>query len=174
MTRSRRGPAPVVRAAGRGLVAAMAMTGVRTITSNLGLVEESPPRKIVEQHGPHLVRRLPEQYREAATEVAHWCYGTGGGLMYGLLPAVVRRHPTSGPVYGLAIWIAFELGIAPLLGIQHSQRRVLGRVVLFLDHVLYGVVVGGRLAPEPEITEAAVGGSGRPAAQPARLLPRAR
>jgi hypothetical protein len=153
MGRQRRGPLPVLRAAGRGLVAAMAMSGTRSVTANLGLMEQPPPRKIVERHGPRPLQRLPESYVEAATEVFHWAYGTGGGLVFGLLPTKVRQHPLTGPAFGLVVWLGFELGIGPALGVEHRQRRVMGRVMLGLDHVLYGVVVAGRLAPEPEVLE---------------------
>ena len=68
-----------------------------------------------------------------------------------MLPTRFRRHGTAGPAYGLAIWLAFELGIAPLLHVQYAvERQVVGRLVLALDHVLYGVVVAGQLAPEPQ------------------------
>ncbi|MFE4850815.1 hypothetical protein, partial [Streptomyces sp. NPDC056689] len=67
-------------------------------------------------------------------------------------PERVRRFPGAGAAYGLAIWLGFELGIGPMLGIQRAKHReVLWRVVVALDHVLYGVVVAGRLAPEPSI-----------------------
>jgi hypothetical protein len=153
MNTAKHGSAPIMRATGRGLVGAMAMSGVRAITSNLELMEETPPRKIIEHHGPRLLRRLPEKYLQAATEAVHWMYGSGGGLVFGLLPGSVRQHPMTGPVYGVGVWMAFEVGIAPALGVRHKQRRVLGRTMLFLDHLLYGVVVAGRLAPEPEITD---------------------
>ena len=46
----------------------------------------------------------------------------------------------------------FEAGIAPLLGVQHTQQSsTVGRAVVGLDHALYGIVVSGRLAPEPEL-----------------------
>ncbi|TQM37786.1 hypothetical protein FB388_5005 [Pseudonocardia cypriaca] len=127
----------------------MAMTGLRTVTAAVGRREQSPPEAIVEEKAPALVRRLPERTRGAVIEAAHWTYGTGGGLVFGLLPPEVRRHPAAGPAYGLAIWLAFELGIAPVLGVRHVRdRRVLWRALLALDHVLYGVVVAGQLAPE--------------------------
>jgi len=48
------------------------------------------------------------------------------------------------------IWLGFEAGIAPLLKIEQVKKRpVLWRTAVALDHVLYGVVVAGRLAPEP-------------------------
>jgi hypothetical protein len=140
------------RAGARGLVGAMAMTGLRTVTAAAGPREASPPEAIVEDRAPEMIRRLPERPRHAVIEAVHWTYGAAGGLVFGLLPADVRRRPAAGPVYGLLIWLAFELGIAPVLGVRHARhRRVLWRVMVALDHILYGVVVGGRLAPEPSV-----------------------
>lgn len=128
------------------------MTGLRTVTAAVGSHEESPPEAIVEERAPELLRRLPERSRHAVIEAAHWSYGAGGGVVFGLLPSRIRRHPAAGPVYGLAIWLVFELGIAPVLGVRHArQRPVLWRVMVALDHLLYGVVVGGRLAPERSV-----------------------
>lgn len=139
----------IVRAGARGLVAAMAMTGVRTVTAAVGPHEQSPPEAIVEKHAPFF-HRLPVRHREAVTELAHWAYGAAGGAAYGLLPAGVRGHPAGGPLYGLAVWLGFEMGIAPVLGVRHVHERGFAwRAVVALDHVLYGVVVAGRLAPEP-------------------------
>lgn len=142
----------IARAGARGLAAAMAMTGVRTVTGNAGLMEQSPPEAIVERHAPPPIQRLAEEHRTAITELAHWSYGAVGGVMFGLLPPYVRAHPLTGPLFGLTVWVSFEAGIAPLLGVQHTkQRRALGRAMVALDHALYGVIVSGRLAPEPEV-----------------------
>lgn len=150
------------RAGTRGLVGAMAMTGLRTVTAAVGRRDESPPEAIVEARAPAVVGRLPERPRHAVIEVLHWTYGAGGGVVFGLLPARIRRHQAAGPIYGLVIWLAFELGIAPLLGIHHArQRRVLWRLMVALDHLLYGVVVEGRLAPEPPVPVSRAGGRSR-------------
>lgn len=139
----------LVRAAARGLVAAMAMTGVRTVTAAVGGHDKSPPEAIVEKHAPERVRRMPRRRREAVTEVVHWLYGAAGGAVFGLLPRRVRTHRAAGPVYGLSIWLAFELGIAPLLGVRHARERpALWRAVVAADHILYGIVVAGWAAPE--------------------------
>lgn len=139
----------IVRAGARGLVASMAMTGARTATAAMGPHEKSPPEAIVEKHLPP-VRRLPERHREAVTELAHWTYGTAGGAVYGMLPERIRAHRASGPVYGLVFWLGFEIGIGPLLRVKHTyERGIAWRIVLALDHVLYGLVVAGRFAPEP-------------------------
>jgi hypothetical protein len=125
------------------------MSGVRSLTSNLDLLDAPPPEQIVTRHAPERVQRLDEEHREALTEVVHWIYGAGGGLVFGLLPRPVRAHAAAGPVYGVLVWVAFELSLAPLLDVQPGRRKVLGRVMLVIDHLLYGVVVGGLLAPEP-------------------------
>lgn len=143
------------RAGARGLVAAMAMTGLRQLTENVGLLEESPPKAIVEQHAPEPIHRLMDEHRAAVTELAHWAYGMGGGVAYSVLPDRIRAHPLTGPAYGLAVWLSFELGVAPLLGMPHARsRRPVSRLVLALDHVLYGVVVSARLAPDPQVIRA--------------------
>jgi hypothetical protein len=69
--------------------------------------------------------------------------------VFAVLPRALRKHPLSGPAYGLAIWLGFELGLGPLLGLQHARSpRPVSRAFLALDHVVYGVVVAGHLAPE--------------------------
>lgn len=149
----------VTRAGARGLVAAMAMTGTRTVAAGVAPGKRTPPAAIVEEHAPGLFSRLDEHHREAATELLHWAYGTGGGMAFGLLPARLRRFPGTGAAYGLAFWLAFEWGIAPVLGIeQEKERKAVWRVAIALDHVLYGVVVAGRLAPDPSVSAAQVSG----------------
>jgi hypothetical protein len=56
----------------------------------------------------------------------------------------VRRRRWAGPVYGLVVWLGFELGIAPVLGLSQAKRvRVADRVALAADHLLYGLVLSG-------------------------------
>jgi uncharacterized membrane protein YagU involved in acid resistance len=128
----------------------MAMTGLRTLTGNIGLVNESPPEAIIEKHAPEPVQQLAVEHRVAFTEVAHWSYGTLGGVVFGSLPMRMRAQPWSGPAYGLFIWLMFEAVIAPVLGVRPARRRLRGRLLVALDHVVYGIVVAGKLAPEPE------------------------
>ena len=126
----------------------MAMTGLRTVTTGLGVLEQTPPDAVVREGETELGRQLPAGRRAAVVELAHWAYGAAAGAAFGLLPARVRSSDASGPLYGLAIWLGFELAIAPSLRVDHAARhRVAGRVALALDHVLYGVVVAGGPAP---------------------------
>ena len=137
----------VLRAAGRGVVGAMAMTGMRVVTTELGLVEQTPPDAVGRQRvrGVRaLLRRAPRRQRRGLVEVAHWAFGAGGGAAFGALPDAVRRRPWAGPVYGLVLWLGFELGIAPVLGLSQATRlRPVDRLALAADHLLYGLVLSG-------------------------------
>jgi hypothetical protein len=131
----------VVHAAARGVVAAMAMSGLRKVTGGLGLLDESPPEAIAERHAGGLLARLHVD-RAVAIELAHWTYGAVGGALFGALPGVVRRHAWSGPAYGVASWLFYEAALAPLLGLaETTPKTVGGRLALAAAHVLYGTVV---------------------------------
>jgi hypothetical protein len=144
----------VAHAAGRGAVAAMAMTGMRTFTAGVGIVEQAPPSAILKQKARGVLRLVPRKKRRAAIELFHWSYGAGGGAAFALLPDEIRRRRWSGPLYGLAIWLSFELGIAPALGLRQTKRlRLLDRAGLAADHVLYGLVLSEMRARPQETPE---------------------
>jgi hypothetical protein len=135
-------PLEVVHAGARGAIAAMAMTGMRTLTGDLGLVERPPPHAIIRQKAAGLLRRVPRRRRRSAIELAHWGYGAVGGMAFALLPEPLRRQPWAGPVYGLTLWLGFEAGLAPALGLEQAGKwRPTERVVLAADHLLYGLVL---------------------------------
>jgi len=141
----------VLSGAARGTVGAMAMTGMRVITTELGLVEQTPPQAVGRQRARGvraLLRRAPRKQRRGLIEAAHWAFGAGGGAAFGALPRAVRRRPWAGPVYGLVVWLGFELGIAPALGLSQAKRvRVIDRLALAADHLLYGVVLSATRPP---------------------------
>ena len=137
----------MLHGAARGAVGAMAMTGMRVLTTELGLVEQTPPQAVGRQpaRGARaLLRRAPRKQRRGLIEVAHWAFGAGGGAAFGALPGAIRRRPWAGPAYGLVVWLGFELGIAPVLGLSQAKRpRVVDRSALAADHLLYGLVLSG-------------------------------
>jgi hypothetical protein len=141
--RESRGRASEVAHAGvRGAIAAMAMTGMRTFTVHIGIVEETPPEAIVKQKARGLIRRVPRDRRPAAIELAHWSYGAAGGAAFGLLPDRIRLTPWAGPAYGLLVWIGFEAGIAPALGLKQARKlRLAERLAFAADHLLYGLIL---------------------------------
>jgi len=134
----------VSRGAVRGVIGAMAMTGMRRVTTGLGLLEEAPPSTMA-KGAPifaRLVRHVRPQRRAELAEVMHWAYGGVGGAIFGRF--VRLRRPWVGPAYGLALWGVYELGVVPVLGLEHARERtVVSRVFVALDHVLYGAVVAG-------------------------------
>ncbi len=125
------------------------MTGLRALTVGLGLVKQPPPQAIIRQRARGLLRIVPRRRRRAVIELAHLSVGAAGGVSFGLLPESVRRRRGVGPLYGLGIWMSYEMGIAPLLGLRHARRpRVAERAALAADHLLYGLILSeGRARP---------------------------
>jgi hypothetical protein len=140
-------PGEMLHGAARGAVGAMAMTGMRVLTTELGLVEQTPPLAVGRQRARGaraLLRRAPRKQRRGLIEAAHWAFGAGGGAAFGALPGAIRRRPWAGPVYGLVVWLGFEMGIAPVLGLSQAKRvRLVDRLALAGDHLLYGLVLSG-------------------------------
>lgn len=133
--------------AARGVIGAMAMSGLRQLTRALGLVSQTPPESVLRRTAPRVFNRLPVRRRPALVELVHWAYGAAGGAGFGVLPVSWRERAWAGPAYGLAVWALFEAGVAPVLGISRrpSHTRV-EAAVLLVDHLLYGAVVAGRPA----------------------------
>jgi hypothetical protein len=142
-----RGPwvSDVLSGAARGAVGAMAMTGMRVITTELGLVEQTPPQAMSRQRARGLrglVRKVPRRQRRGVVEAAHWIVGAAGGAIFGALPTRLRRHPWAGPAYGVLVLAGFEMGVAPALGLSQATRvRAVDRLALAADHLLYGAVL---------------------------------
>ena len=134
-----------------GCVGAMAMTGVREVTTSLGLVDAAPPAQVAKHGLPGLFGRIPEDRRPAAAELAHWGFGTVLGAVYSVLPRAVRRHRLTGPAFGLATWAAFEAFAAPALGLPHATNpSARQRLAIAADHALFGAIVAGsHAAAEP-------------------------
>lgn len=126
----------------RGVIAAMAMSGMRACTKSLGLIEQAPPQAVLRQRAKFLLWSVPRKRRRAVEELTHWGYGAVGGVTYGALPDGVRRRAWSGPVFGLMLWLGFEMGVAPILGLKQSRQvRPVERATLAADHLLYGLVL---------------------------------
>jgi hypothetical protein len=132
----------VVEGAAAGSIAAMAMTGMRSFTETVGIVEETPPKAILRQKTKGLIYLVPRKKRRAAMELAHWGYGAVGGAVYGATPEALRKRPWVGPAYGLALWVGFEAALAPVLGLSQAKKlRPMDRAGLAVDHLLYGWVL---------------------------------
>jgi len=132
----------MIHATFRGIVAAMAMTGVRTLAQHLGVVREDPPARVARKQAKGLLRSVPRGRRGAVVEVIHWAVGAAFGLVFGLLPDRIRLKPWSGPAYGFLVWLGFDTVAAPALGLK--QRRWphgKERAVFIVDHLLFGLIL---------------------------------
>ncbi|MGZ4325724.1 MAG: hypothetical protein ACXVV5_27135 [Solirubrobacteraceae bacterium] len=55
-----------------------------------------------------------------------------------------REPPDAAWATALVVWLGFELGIAPVLGLSQTKRpRPVDRLALAADHLLYGLVLAG-------------------------------
>jgi hypothetical protein len=145
----------IVEGAVRGVVGAMAMSGLRSLMRDAGLMEEEPPRALVKRFSP-LSRLRPTGPNRVTVELAHWGVGAGGGIVFAALPDALRARRWVGPMYGIAIWLSFDAVIAPALGVKHAESRpVRQRIALAADHTLYGLVLA-EPRPRPPDAEVAV------------------
>ncbi|BCJ69640.1 hypothetical protein GCM10009779_09000 [Polymorphospora rubra] len=138
----RNGARAAVTGMARGTMAAMAMSGLRQVTTSLGLVARVPPESVLCETAPRLMNAIPVAQRTALVEVIHWGYGAFGGVLFGMLPRQLRRRPWTGPAFGTAFWLGFELVVKRTLGIADGEGGVSQKLALAADHILYGMVVG--------------------------------
>jgi uncharacterized membrane protein YagU involved in acid resistance len=124
----------IIHAKLRGIIGAMAMTGLRVFALHLGLIREGPPSR--------LVRKQKGRWPRWTVELVHWAMGGIFGIVFGLLPENIRRRAWFGPVYGLLVWMGFDTFVAPALGLkQRDWPKGRERLVFIADHLLYGFVL---------------------------------
>jgi hypothetical protein len=132
----------MIHAAFRGIVAALAMTGVRMFATEAGLIREDPPARLARKQGKGLLKGVPRRRRGAAVELIHWAMGGVFGLVFGLLPEPIRMKAWAGPVYGFLVWLGFETAVAPAFGLKERRwPRGKERAVFVVDHLLFGLVL---------------------------------
>ena len=76
----------MIHSAFRGIVGAMAMTGVRMFAQHLGLIREDPPARLARKQAKGLLKSVPRRRRGAVVELVHWSTGAIFGVVFGLLP----------------------------------------------------------------------------------------
>jgi hypothetical protein len=132
----------IVHAKLRGLIGAMAMTGMRVFALHAGLIREDPPSRLTRKQARGLLKRVPRKRRRTVVELVHWSMGGLFGIVFGMLPEALRRRRWSGPVYGLVVWMGFDTVVAPTLGLtERDWPKGRERMVFVADHLLFGLVL---------------------------------
>jgi hypothetical protein len=141
----------LIHAKFRGIVGAMAMTGMRVFALHAGFIREDPPSRLTRKQARGLVKLVPRKRRRVLVELVHWAMGGVFGIAFALLPESFRRHRWSGPVYGVLVWLGFDAVIAPAAGLtERDWPKGRERAVFLADHVLYGLVLSEQRARRPE------------------------
>jgi hypothetical protein len=141
----------IIHAKFRGIVGAMAMTGLRVFALHAGLIREDPPSRLTRKQARGLLKLVPRKRRRVVVELAHWAMGGVFGIVFSLLPERFRRHRWSGPVYGVLMWLGFDAVLAPALGLtERDWPKGRERTVFVADHVLFGLVLSEQRARPPE------------------------
>jgi uncharacterized membrane protein YagU involved in acid resistance len=132
----------IIHATFRGVVGAMAMTGLRVFALHAGVIREEPPSRLTRKQGHGLMKRVRREQRRAMVELVHWALGAVFGIVFALLPEGIRRKQWSGPVYGILVWLGFDAVVAPTFGLtERSWPKGRERLVFVLDHLLFGLVL---------------------------------
>jgi len=132
----------IIHAKVRGVIGAMAMTGLRVFALHAGLIREDPPSRLTRKQARGLLKVVPRKRRRVVVELVHWAMGGIFGIGFGLLPERIRQRVWSGPVYGLLVWMGFDTVVAPALGLtERDWPKGRERMVFIADHLLFGFVL---------------------------------
>jgi uncharacterized membrane protein YagU involved in acid resistance len=132
----------ILHATFRGIVGAMAMSGLRVFALHAGVVREEPPSRLTRKQGGGLLKLARRRQRRAVVELVHWAMGALFGIGFALLPERIRCKRWSGPVYGVLMWLGFDAVVAPAAGLnERSWPKGRERLVFVLDHLLFGLVL---------------------------------
>jgi hypothetical protein len=141
----------IIHATFRGIVGAMAMTGMRVFAQHAGIIREDPPSRLTRKRARGLITRVPRKRRGVVAELAHWAMGGAFGFVFSLLPEGIRSRRWSGPVYGALMWLGFDAAVAPLLGLtDRDWPKGRERAVFVTDHLVFGLVLSEQRARPPE------------------------
>jgi hypothetical protein len=125
----------------RGVVGALAMTGMRQFAAELGLIGKTPPEELADK-AQGLGSKLPAERGRAAVLTLHCAVGAAGGVGFGMLPDSIRQQAWAGPAWGIVIWLTYELAVEPLLGLGPVKRdKPTEHAAIIADHLLYGYVI---------------------------------
>jgi hypothetical protein len=136
------------RGALAGLVATVALTGLRQAWSKMGLVFETAPMQVVDRAEElGLFDDLSPVGRRVLMGCAHFAYGAGTGAAFGLLrreQGKPAEEAAVGSALGVLAWGAGWSSWLPLAGVDKAPwTQKTPRVLLpVVDHAVFGAAWG--------------------------------
>ena len=131
-----------------GFGATVVLSGLREAWTRVGLVFETAPMQVVDRvEELGLVGDLSPTGRRLLTVVAHFAYGTGTGIAFGLLRRE-RGEPEEeaavGAALGVLAWGAGWASWLPLTGVHKDPwtQRTPKVLLPVIDHAAYGAAWG--------------------------------
>jgi hypothetical protein len=132
----------LVRGGVSGILATGVMSVVFVVAQRAGLLDEKPPRLIVDRFLPALTERSANR----VALVTHFAYGAAGGVVHEFSRRIVpastpHGRALRGVVFGLLVWaVGYEgwVPVARVLPFAHRDDR--GRAGSILAaHLVYGL-----------------------------------
>jgi hypothetical protein len=131
-----------------GLGGTVVLSGLREVLTRMGLVFDTAPMQVVDRaEEVGLVGDLSPAGHRLLTVVAHFAYGTGTGVVFGLLRRErggAAEEAAVGSALGILAWGAGWATWLPLTGVHKApwtQRTP--RVLLpVIDHAVFGAAWG--------------------------------
>jgi hypothetical protein len=131
-----------------GVGGTIALSGLRKALARAGLVQETAPEQVVERlEELDLVDDWSPGARRLLTVAAHFAYGTGMGVAFGLLRRErggAAEEAAVGSALGILSWGVGWASWLPLTGVHSPPwKQRTPRVLLpVLDHAAFGAVWG--------------------------------
>jgi hypothetical protein len=131
-----------------GLGATLVLSGLREAWSKIGLVFETAPMQVVERAEElGLVGDLSPWGRRLLTAFAHFAYGAGTGMAFGLLRRErggTGEEASVGSALGVLAWGVGWASWLPLTGVHSAPWTQKTPKVLLpvIDHAVFGAAWG--------------------------------
>lgn len=131
-----------------GVPGTIALSGLRSSLSKLGLVHETAPMQVVDRlTETGFASDWPPAAKSALITGAHFGYGVGAGAVFGALRQEkedVATEAAIGAALGVLVWGLGWAGWLPLLGVHRAPwTQSTPKVLLpILDHAVFGAVWG--------------------------------
>jgi len=136
-------PALLLRGAGAGLLATVAMSGVMLAARRLGLTPTLPPERIVQEGAEAASAPAEPGQIDALATMAHFGFGAAGGAVLAAASRLIglRLSAALALPWALVIWAGSYFGWVPALNIlPPPPRDHPGRAwTMLVAHLVYGV-----------------------------------